>query len=52
MWIYQFKIRRTRGHPVPQSAAGDDWEATALRFAEAVTAIWEAESKSTGSTNW
>ncbi len=39
VWIYQFTIRPEAS--VPQSAVGDDWDATAARFTEAVTAIWD-----------
>ena len=39
VWIYQFTIRPEAS--VPQSAAGDEWDATATRFTEAVTAIWD-----------
>ena len=38
VWIYQFKIAR---HPtMPVAPAGPELEATAQRFADAVTAIW------------
>ena len=38
VWIYQFKISR---HPtMPVAPAGPELEATAQRFADAVTAIW------------
>ncbi|ORV29219.1 NAD-glutamate dehydrogenase [Mycolicibacterium conceptionense] len=38
VWIYQFKVIRQRGIPVEPDAASR--EATAQRFADAVTAIW------------
>ncbi|WP_156685956.1 NAD-glutamate dehydrogenase [Mycobacterium sp. Marseille-P9652] len=39
VWIYQFKIQP---HPtIPAAATTDEREATAQRFAEAVTAIWQ-----------
>jgi glutamate dehydrogenase len=39
VWIYQFKI--TPQPTVPLAPAGPEREATARRFADAVTAIWE-----------
>jgi glutamate dehydrogenase len=39
VWIYQFTIRPEASDP--QSTVGDDWAATATRFTEAVTAIWD-----------
>ena len=39
VWIYQFKIRPEAS--VPELAENDDWESTAARFTDAVTAIWE-----------
>ncbi|MDI3313952.1 MAG: NAD-glutamate dehydrogenase [Mycobacterium sp.] len=39
VWIYQFKITPQPG--VPLAPAGPEREATARRFADAVTAIWE-----------
>ena len=37
--IYQFTIRPDAS--VPQSASPEEWDATATRFTDAVTAIWE-----------
>jgi glutamate dehydrogenase len=38
VWIYQFKISPNRG--VPPAGVGPERDATAQRFADAVTAIW------------
>jgi glutamate dehydrogenase len=38
VWIYQFKI--SPHHTIPQAPPGPEREATAQRFADAVTAIW------------
>jgi glutamate dehydrogenase len=43
VWIYQFTIRPEAS--VSHLAGGDDWEATASRFTEAVTAIWEGRAE-------
>ena len=43
VWIYQFKITP---HPtVPLAQPGPEREATAQRFADAVTAIWEGRAE-------
>jgi glutamate dehydrogenase len=39
VWFYQFTIRPEAS--VPQSATGEEWDATATRFTDAVAAIWE-----------
>ncbi|MEW5810202.1 MAG: NAD-glutamate dehydrogenase [Actinomycetota bacterium] len=38
VWIYQFKVSPHRG--IPMTSPGGEREATAARFADAVTAIW------------
>ncbi|MCG7595990.1 NAD-glutamate dehydrogenase [Mycobacterium sp. PSTR-4-N] len=38
VWIYQFKVSPHRG--IPMSGPGEERDATAERFADAVTAIW------------
>ena len=43
VWIYQFKISPHRGMPEAESDA--DREATAARFADAVTAIWHGRAE-------
>ena len=41
--IYQFKIRPDAS--VPQSGSHRDWDATAERFTEALTAIWQGRAE-------
>jgi len=43
IWIYQFKI--TPQPTVPLAKSGPEREATAQRFADAVTAIWEGRAE-------
>ncbi|OYN75522.1 NAD-glutamate dehydrogenase [Mycolicibacterium sphagni] len=43
VWIYQFKIRPDAS--MPDAATQEEWEATAERFADAVTAIWEGRAE-------
>ncbi len=43
VWIYQFKVSPHQG--IPQAAPGPEREATAKRFADAVTAIWHGHSE-------
>ena len=43
VWIYQFKVSPHRGIPV--TPPGAEREATAQRFADAVTAIWHGHSE-------
>ncbi len=43
VWIYQFKVSPHRG--VPQAPPGPEWEDSARRFAEAVTAIWHGQAE-------
>ncbi len=38
VWIYQFKISPHRS--IPEPASDEEWDASAQRFADAVTAIW------------
>jgi glutamate dehydrogenase len=38
VWIYQFKIRPDSSIPQPTA---EEWDATARRFTDAMTAIWE-----------
>ena len=38
-WIYQFKIRPDAS--IPEATSEEEWDATAQRFADAVTAIWQ-----------
>ena len=39
VWIYQFTIRYDES--VPHPATPQDWDATAQRFTDAVTAVWQ-----------
>ncbi len=43
VWIYQFKIRPDAS--IPDTASTDEWEDTAQRFADAVTAIWQGRAE-------
>ena len=43
VWIYQFKIRPES--TAPEFAAEQDWDATAKRFTDAVTAIWHGRAE-------
>jgi glutamate dehydrogenase len=43
VWIYQFKIRPDAS--MPDSATQQEWDATAQRFADAVTAIWQGRAE-------
>ncbi|UXA11833.1 NAD-glutamate dehydrogenase [Mycobacterium sp. SMC-8] len=43
VWIYQFKVRPHRG--VPEAPSGEQREAYAQRFADAVTAIWHGHAE-------
>ncbi|MGE0215994.1 NAD-glutamate dehydrogenase [Mycolicibacterium sp.] len=43
VWIYQFKVSPHRG--IPEAAPGPEREATAQRFADAVTAIWHGHAE-------
>lgn len=43
VWIYQFKIRPEP--TAPEFAAEQDWDATAKRFTDAVTAIWHGRAE-------
>jgi glutamate dehydrogenase len=43
VWIYQFKVSPHRG--VPQAPKGPERDATAQRFADAVTAIWHGQAE-------
>lgn len=43
VWIYQFKIRPDAS--MPDAATQEEWDATAQRFADAVTAIWQGRAE-------
>ncbi|WP_319437586.1 NAD-glutamate dehydrogenase [Mycobacterium sp. RTGN5] len=43
VWIYQFKIRPDAS--MPDAATQEEWDATAVRFADAVTAIWQGRAE-------
>ncbi|WP_275571320.1 NAD-glutamate dehydrogenase [Mycolicibacterium vanbaalenii] len=43
VWIYQFKVSPHRG--IPEAPPGPQREATAERFADAVTAIWHGNAE-------
>ncbi|MCT7660505.1 NAD-glutamate dehydrogenase [Mycobacterium deserti] len=43
VWIYQFKVSPHRG--IPEAPKGPEREATAQRFADAVTAIWHGRAE-------
>ncbi|KDF01464.1 NAD-glutamate dehydrogenase [Mycolicibacterium aromaticivorans JS19b1 = JCM 16368] len=43
VWIYQFKIRPDAS--MPTAATQEEWDATAQRFADAVTAIWQGRAE-------
>ncbi|QEN13516.1 NAD-glutamate dehydrogenase [Mycolicibacterium sp. ELW1] len=43
VWIYQFKIRPDAS--IPDAATPEEWDATAQRFADAVTAIWQGRAE-------
>ncbi|NBQ41371.1 MAG: NAD-glutamate dehydrogenase, partial [Mycobacteriaceae bacterium] len=43
VWIYQFKIRPESN--APAFASEQDWDATAARFTDAVTAIWHGRAE-------
>jgi glutamate dehydrogenase len=43
VWIYQFKIRPDAS--MPDAATPEEWDATAVRFADAVTAIWQGRAE-------
>ncbi|GAY15370.1 NAD-glutamate dehydrogenase [Mycobacterium sp. shizuoka-1] len=43
VWIYQFKIRPDAS--MPDAATPQEWDATAERFADAVTAIWQGRAE-------
>jgi len=43
VWIYQFKVSPHRG--IPEAPPGQQREATAERFADAVTAIWHGKAE-------
>ncbi|MCX2931472.1 NAD-glutamate dehydrogenase [Mycobacterium sp. CVI_P3] len=43
VWIYQFKIRPHAS--MPDAATQEEWDATAQRFADAVTAIWQGRAE-------
>ncbi|MBX7431365.1 NAD-glutamate dehydrogenase [Mycobacterium sp. Y57] len=43
VWIYQFKVSPHRG--IPEAPAGPERDASAQRFADAVTAIWHGHSE-------
>ncbi|MGZ8802083.1 MAG: NAD-glutamate dehydrogenase domain-containing protein, partial [Mycobacterium sp.] len=43
VWIYQFKVSPHRG--IPEAPPGPERDATAQRFADAVTAIWHGHAE-------
>ncbi|MGY4712872.1 NAD-glutamate dehydrogenase [Mycolicibacterium sp. CBM1] len=43
VWIYQFKIRPDAS--MPDSQTQEEWDNTAVRFSEAVTAIWQGHAE-------
>ncbi|BBY62072.1 NAD-glutamate dehydrogenase [Mycolicibacterium helvum] len=43
VWIYQFKIRPDAS--MPDAASQEEWDATAQRFSDAVTAIWQGRAE-------
>ena len=43
VWIYQFTIRL--GASVPSVTGEQEWDATAARFADALTAIWQGRAE-------
>ncbi len=45
VWIYQFKIRPDASMPDPTTATQQEWNGTAQRFADAVTAIWHGRAE-------
>ena len=45
VWIYQFKIRPDASMPDATTATQQEWDATAQRFADAVTAIWHGRAE-------
>jgi glutamate dehydrogenase len=43
VWIYQFKIRPEAS--MPQTGSSQEWDATAARFTDALTAIWQGRAE-------
>ena len=43
VWIYQFKIRPDAS--MPDATTQEEWDATAQRFADAVTALWQGRAE-------